>query len=331
MAELKNVCVCVDAEGGDNAPSVVIEGVEKALAADPNLSILLVGREESIAGIAAKHPERIEAIYASEVIEMGDHPANAVRQKKDSSIVVGCKAVKEGRADGFFSAGSTGACLTAATLIIGRIKGIMRPALATVVPSPIKEIILLDCGANADCKPEYLVQFAQMGRAYGECFLGMESPTIGLLSNGSEETKGNQATIAAHELLSGVEGFIGNVEGGDILKATCDVVVTDGFTGNVARKTIEGSASVLFGAIKGIMTSSLGNKLAAAKLKGGLYELKAQIDPDTYGGAPLLGVRAVCHIGHGSSSPKAIANGIATCAKAIRAGLTEKIAGLLGE
>jgi len=326
------VTICVDADGGDNAPNAVTDGVILALAEDPALKIVLVGREESISSVAAEFPERIEPVITTEVIDMADHPAQAVRRKKDSSIVVGCKLVHEGRARGFFSAGSTGACLTAATILIGRIKGVARPALATIIPSATGPVIFTDIGANSDCKPEYLAQFAIMGQALGETFLGMKAPTVGLLSNGSEDTKGSDFSQSVHELmLESVPRFYGNVEGGDLFKGTCNVVVTDGFTGNVALKVLEGTAGFVFSNLKRIMTASVPNKLAAATLKGDIKEFKDTIDPDVYGGAPLLGVRGVCVIGHGSSSPEAIKNGIAACAKSARMRLPERIGEALAQ
>lgn len=329
---LERVTICVDADGGDNAPSVVTDGVILALSEDPNLDIVLVGREESVAAVAAEFPGRIEPVVTTEVIEMADHPAQAVRQKKDSSIVVGCKLVHEGRAQGFFSAGSTGGCLAAATILIGRIKGVSRPALATILPSAKGPVVFADIGANADCKPEYLAQFAIMGKAYGEALLDMQDPTVGLLSNGSEDTKGSEFAQAAHTLMAeGIPGFYGNVEGGDLLQGTCDVVVTDGFTGNVALKVIEGTAGFVFTNLKKIMMASMPNKLAGAALKSDLKAFRDTIDPDAYGGAPLLGVRGVCIIGHGSSGPEAIKNGIAACAKAVRNRLPERIAEGLAE
>ena len=324
--DVREVTICVDADGGDDAPKVVADGVLLALAEDPALKVVLVGRESSVAEVAAEFPDRIEPVITTEIIDMSDHPAQAVRQKKDSSIVVGCKLVHEGRADGFFSAGSTGGCLTAATVLIGRLKGVARPAIATVLPAPGRPVVLLDCGANADCKPEYLLQFAHMGRAYSECFLGTTDPQVGLLNNGTEETKGSELAIAAHQVLAEqLPSFVGNVEAGGMLSGACDVAVTDGFSGNIALKTLEGTANLIFKALKQIMTASLGNKLAGAKLKGDLKKFKDTIDPDVYGGAPLLGIRSVCIIGHGSSNAEAIKNGIKACAKAVRDELPQRI------
>ena len=274
--------VVVDAMGGDDAPKVVLEGCAMALAADPDLKVLLAGPQEVVGPFCEQH-DRVEPLVATQVIEMGDHPAKAVREKRDSSIVVGCKAVKEGRAAGFFSAGSTGACLAAATLVIGRIKGVQRPALATIVPSAKGPIVFTDIGANSDCKPEQLVQFAIMGKAYGETLLGMDETSVGLLSNGSEDTKGNALAVETHALMrEQVPGFYGNVEGKDLFRGTCNVVVTDGFTGNVALKVLEGTAGYVFKNLKQIMMSSFANKIAGALLKGGLKKFMKTVDPDAY-------------------------------------------------
>ena len=258
---------------------------------------------------------------------MAEHPANAVRKKKDSSIVVGCRLVKEGEAQGFFSAGSTGACLAAGTLVIGRIKGVARPALATLVPSPAKPVVLCDVGANADCKPEYLVQFAEMASIYARKILGVADPKVGLLNIGEEEETGSQFAQEAHALLKEkVANFGGNAEGRDVMDGPFDVVVCDGFTGNVCLKTIEGTAKVLFGELKSIMMSSLKTKLGAMALKGGLKGLMGKIDPDAMGGAPLLGCKGACIVGHGSSNARAIKNGVLASAAYVRSGVSELIA-----
>ncbi len=324
MAE--QVTMAVDVLGGDNAPQVVLEGTQMALAADPDLTVILCGPAEVVEPFAAAH-ERCVAQVTTEVITMAEHPAEAVRKKKDSSLVVGCSLVRDGRAQGFFSAGSTGACLAAGTLVIGRIKGIKRPALATVLPSPVKPVVLCDVGANADCKPEYLVQFASMASLYAKCILHVEEPKVGLLNIGEEKEKGSALCQAAYPLLEeSIAGFAGNAEGRDVMAGTFDVIVTDGFTGNVCLKTIEGTASVLFKSLKDIMMSSLKTKMAALALKGGLKELMAQVDPDRLGGAPLLGVAGACIVGHGSSSARAIKNGIAAGADYVRSGVSEYIA-----
>lgn len=324
----QNVTISVDALGGDHAPQVVLEGVEAALAEDAGLSVILCGPAEVVEPFAASH-ERCEAHATTEEIGMAEHPANAVRRKKDSSIVVGCRLVKEGEAQGFFSAGSTGACLAAGTLVMGRIKGIARPALATMLPSPVKPVILCDVGANADCKPEYLVQFAEMASIYARKIIGVNNPKVGLLNIGEEEEKGSSFAQEAHKLLKeNVPNFAGNAEGRDVLSGDFDVVVCDGFTGNVCLKTIEGTAKMLFKQLKGIMMSSLKTKLGALALKDGLKGLAASIDPDEAGGAPLLGVKGACIVGHGSSGAKAIKNGVLASARYVRSGVSDDIAAI---
>ena len=320
------VTIAVDALGGDHAPDVVLEGVQQALAADADLTVILCGPDEVVTPFAAAH-ERCVTQPTTEFITMGEHPAQAVRKKKDSSIVVGCRLVKEGAAQGFFSAGSTGACLAAATLVMGRAKGIARPALATVIPSPVRPVVMCDVGANADCKPEYLVQFGRMGSVYAQKMLGIENPRAALLNIGEEEEKGSQFAQEAHKLMrEKLPNFAGNAEGGDVLAATFDVYVCDGFTGNVCLKTIEGTSKVLFKTLKNIMMKSVATKLGALALKGGLSDLKQQVSADTYGGAPLLGVNGACIVGHGSSNPTAIKNGVLTSAKLVRERVSEIIA-----
>ncbi|MBC7266381.1 MAG: phosphate acyltransferase PlsX [Anaerosomatales bacterium] len=324
--DLTHVTVAVDAMGGDRAPEAVLPGVVAALQADPALTVALVGPEEVVVPFAAER-SRVTPVVASQVIAMDEHPATAVRSKPDSSIVVGCRLARDGAADAFFSAGSTGACMAAATLIVGRAQGVSRPAIAAIIPAPSRPVVLLDVGANADCKPEHLVQFAFMGAAYARTMLGVAQPSVGLLNIGEEPTKGSALAQAAHELLAQrVPGFVGNVEGRDLPKGAVDVVVTDGFTGNVALKVMEGLSAVLFSEIKAAMTSSPVRAAAAAVLKSSLTQLKYRLDPDMYGGAPLLGIKRPCLIGHGSSGPEAIAAGIAAAARAARLGLVEVVA-----
>lgn len=324
MAE--QVTIAVDAMGGDHGPEVVLAGMRRALEADPDLRVALVGPADVVEPAAAH--DRVRAVTATEVIEMGEHPAAAVRAKKDSSIVVGCRLVKEGQAQGFFSAGSTGACLAAATLVVGRVKGVKRPALGQVLPAYARPCLLIDVGANADCRPEYLVQFAQMGVVYMEAIMGVENPRVGLLNIGSEETKGDEFAQKAHDLLKAeVPAFASNCEGGDLMAGVFDVVVCDGFTGNVCLKTIEGTAKTLFKYVKDALMSSLPAKLGALLVKGDLSRLKAKLSPDTYGGTPLLGVKGAVIVGHGSSNETAVANGIAVAATTVRA----NVAGVIAE
>ncbi len=312
------VTIAVDVLGGDIGPKVVLPGIERALEADDQLTVIACGPADVVEPFAAKH-DRVVAQATTEEITMEEHPANAVRKKKDSSLVVGNRLVKEGAAQGFFSAGSTGACLAAATLVVGRIKGVARPALCTIIPSPIKPVMLCDVGANADCKPAYLVQFAQMASTYAEKILGVASPKVALLNIGSEDTKGSKMAQESFALLKEqVPTFIGNAEGCDIMNGTADVYVTDGFTGNVCLKTIEGVSKLLFGEIKKIMMSGTLSKLGALTMKSGLKELKESTSADTYGGAPILGVKGACLVGHGSSNEEAIKNGILIAARTVR-------------
>jgi len=329
MTSTSVITIAVDAMGGDFAPQAVLEGVSIALAADPSLRVLLVGSADTVEPFATVN-DHCEAVVTSQVIEMGEHPAAAVRGKKDSSIVVGCRLVKEGRADGFFSAGSTGAAMAAATLVIGRIKGVQRPAIATVLPTAGGPCVLLDVGANADCKPEHLAQFAAMGAAYATAALGIRAPRVGLLNIGEEPGKGSQLAQDAYDLMVGTPGFVGNVEGRDIPAGTVDVIVTDGFTGNVVLKLMEGMSKHLLGEFKAALMSSPVNKVAAAVLKPSLGALRDKLDPDLHGAAPLLGVDGLALIGHGSSSPRAIASALRVGAVAVRAGLVGSIAASLG-
>lgn len=317
--------VAVDAMGGDDAPGVVLEGVRAALRDDPALQVMLVGSVRALAEMEGE--VRCIPVVATEVIDMAEHAAGAVRAKKDSSIVVGSRLVREHQAGGFFSAGNTGACMAAATLVVGRIKGVQRPALATIIPTGDRPTVLLDVGANADVKPEMLLQFGHMGAAYARVMLGVESPRIGLLNIGEEPTKGSQVAQDAYALLEGgLPGFIGNVEGRDVSSGVVDVIVTDGFTGNVTLKVLEGLSRVLLGEVRNALTSSTMSRLAAAIVQPSLVALKERLDPEVYGGAPLLGIDGVCMIGHGSSGPRAIASGIAATARAVRGELPSTIA-----
>ncbi|WP_317415785.1 phosphate acyltransferase PlsX [Thermophilibacter provencensis] len=319
--------ICVDVMGADKEPPVLLEGVEAALAADPELEVLVAGAADVVEPFAASH-DRARALATTEVIAMSEHPASAVRVKKDASIVRAAAAVRAGEADGLFSAGSTGAVLTAATFGVGRIKGIKRPALSLPFPGISgKPTVFLDMGANADVKPEVLVQFAHMGRAYSRAILGVDEPRVGLLCNGSEDTKGSEMALAYHAALeAGDCGFAGNAEGTDLLAGTFDVIVADGFTGNVALKSIEGTGKFVIKRLKAAMGASLGNKIGMALLAKSLKSLAAEMSGDEYGGAILLGLRAPVVKGHGATSARAVCQGTLAAAAAVRAGLTDKIA-----
>lgn len=319
--------ICVDVMGADKEPAVLLEGVAQALEDDPELEVLVAGAADVVEPFAASH-SRARALVTTEVISMSEHPANAVRQKKDASIVRAAAAVRAGEADGLFSAGSTGAVLTAATFGVGRIKGVKRPALSLPFPGVTgKPTVFLDMGANADVKPDVLVQFAHMGRAYSRAILGVAEPRVGLLCNGSEDTKGSEMALAYHAALeAGNCGFVGNAEGTDLLAGTFDVIVADGFTGNVALKSIEGTGKFVLKRLKAAMETSLSNKIGMALLAGSLKSLAAEMSGDEYGGAILLGLRAPVVKGHGATSAQAVRKGTLAAAAAARAGLCEKIA-----
>lgn len=328
---MDEVKVVVDAMGGDDAPGVVLEGVGQAVAQDPSLTVILTGPEDVIVPFAAQHGNVI-AHPTTEVIGMGEHPAEAVRRKKDSSIVVGCRLVKDGEAGGFFSAGSTGACMSAATLVIGRIKGVKRPAIATVLPSPVAKVVFADMGANADCKPEYLVQFARMARVYAQVTLGIDNPSVGLLNIGEEETKGSEFAQECHRLMrEHVPNFRGNAEGRALALGGFDVIVTDGFTGNVALKVYEGVGMALLAGLKETIYSTTKSKIGGLLIKDALSKFKDELSADKYGGAQLLGCKGVCLIGHGSSNAQAICSGVLATADAIRQDMPGRLAFALAD
>lgn len=304
--------IAVDAMGGDHAPKAVIDGVMKAIEAFDDLQITLVGDKTTIESHLPTTSERITVLHADEVIEATDEPVRAVRRKKNSSMVLMAQEVAEQRADACISAGNTGALMTAGLFIVGRIKGIERPALAPTLPTVSGEgFLLLDVGANVDAKPEHLVQYAIMGSVYAKQVLGISAPRIGLLNVGTEDKKGNDLTKQAFQLLKETNvQFIGNVEARDILEGVADVVVTDGFTGNVTLKTLEGSAMSIFKMMKEAMTSNFTSKLAAAVLKPKLKEMKLKMDYSEYGGASLFGLKAPVIKAHGSSDARAVYHAI---------------------
>ena len=318
--------ICVDVMGGDKDPQVVLDGIAAALEQDSDLCVLAAGPEELVNPFCASH-DRARALVCTQAIGMEEHPAEAVRAKRDATIVRGCAAIKAGEADGFFSAGSTGAIFAAATLGVGRIKGIKRPAIAGVLPGTGgSQTVMLDLGANADVRPEMIVQFAQMGRAYARVVLGVAEPRVALLCNGSEETKGSELALSYHKALAEAGSwFAGNAEGGDLLAGTFDVIVADGFTGNVALKTLEGTAKYILREVKGAAKTSKRVALGALMLKPALKALAKNLSGDELGGAILLGVKAPVLIGHGDTSVDAVKNGTIATANAVRGGLVDKI------
>ena len=312
--------IAVDGMGGDKAPDEIVDGARRATD-EVGVPVVLVGRPEEL---GTEHG--LDVIPASEVIAMAADPASSVRTMKDSSLVRAAEAVRDGKASAMISAGNTGATMASALLRMGRIKGVKRPAIATPIPVPGgTPTILLDAGANAECQPEWLVQFAQMGAVLARERYGIADPKVGLLSIGEEAGKGNPLVKETHGLLVdaplGAAQFVGNVEGRDIMTDEIDVIVTDGFTGNVALKTLEGGMRALVNALFGVFAASDEAKAAAEALMPGLLPLYAQLDPDSYGGAMLLGVDGVCIISHGSSSATAIVNALGVAAEMVKADL----------
>lgn len=320
--------IAIDAMGGDYAPAEIVKGAVQAAQAYPETELILVGQPERIAEFltTADCPRNLSVREAAEVIGMEEHPAQAVRKKKDSSIVVATRMVKEGEADAVVSAGSTGAQMAAGLLGLGRIKGIDRPAIGTVIPTLEGGKLLLDVGANPDAKPENLVQYAIMGSIYAEKILGINNPRVALLNIGTEETKGNELAQATYPLLKEAPiNFIGNLEGRDLPFGRADVTVCEGFVGNVVIKTTEGLAGALFQLIKEKITATTVRKLGALAIKPGLKEIAQMMDYAEYGGAPLLGVNGISVICHGSSKQKAIFNAIRVARECVESQFIEKI------
>jgi len=299
------------------------------------IKVLLVGPEKLLKDELAKYerkhkitlaPENVEIVNATEVIGMDDHPAQAVRNKKNSSIVIGAKLVGQGSADAFISMGNSGAVMTAALLHMKRIEGVLRPAISTEFPTQEGRCLILDVGANADCKPIHLLQFGIMGAVYAQKVMGITNPRVGLVSIGEEETKGNELTLATYPLLKkSALNFVGNIEGRDIPKAGADVVVCDGFVGNVILKFGEGIGSMLFKLIKSALKKHPMVWAALPFIWLALKGLRKKIDPEEAGGAPLLGVDGVCIIGHGSSGAKAVKNALFAGARAVSRNIIEDI------
>ena len=312
--------VAVDAMGGDNAPEQVVKGAVEAVAAEPRVKIYLCGKEPLIREELAKYSydqDRIKIVHCSEVIETAEPPVNAVRKKKDSSLVKAMYLVKDGECDALVTAGSTGAFLVGGQVIVGRIRGIERPPLATVIPTTKGISFLLDCGANVDAKPTAIVQFAQMGAIYAEDFLGIKNPTVGIVNIGAEEEKGNALVKETFPLLKEAKGinFIGSCEARDVPLGGADVVVAEAFTGNVVLKMMEGMAGALIKMIKKGLTSTFISKIGALLSKKALKKTLKTFDTESYGGAPLLGCNGLLVKTHGSSSSVAIRNSIFQCVK----------------
>jgi len=321
------VKIAIDVMGGDFAPEEIIKGALMAAETSPDVHLILVGQtERMLPFLTGTRPKNISLVEAAEVIGMDEHPANAVRKKKDASIVVATHLVKLGEADAVVSAGSTGAQMAAALLGLGRIKGIERPAIATVLPTVEGGKLILDVGANLDATPGQLCQYALMGSIYAERILGIPNPRVGLLNVGSEEGKGNELTQKTFPLLREAPiNFIGNIEGRDIPYGRADVVVCEGFVGNILLKMSEGLAGVFVQVIREKITSNMIRKLGALAVKPGLKEFAQMMDYAEYGGAPLLGVNGISIICHGSSKEKAIFNAIRVARECVQTQFIQQI------
>lgn len=316
MAEY--VKVVVDAMGGDNAPVEIIKGAVGAINANETVKVLLTGKQEVIEEELKQYEynkEQVEIVDAREVIEMAEPPVNAIRTKKDSSIVKGMGLVKEGQADAFVSCGSTGAVLVGGQVLIGRLPGVQRPPLAPLLPTAKGMALLIDCGANVDAKPAYLVQFAKMGTVYMKNIMGIENPRVGIVNNGAEEEKGNALVKETFPLLKACPdiNFVGSVEARDIPNGDVDVIVCDAFVGNVILKLYEGVGMTLVKMIKDAMMSSTRGKIGGALVKPSMKQVLKKFSTDEYGGAPLLGLKGLVVKSHGSSNAEEVKNSILQC------------------
>ena len=324
--------LALDAMGGDRAPDVNVEGAILAVK-QTNNDVILVGKGDVIRAQLEKWSrkytfpkERISVVNATEIIEMGEHPANAARHKKDSSMAVCCKLVAEKKADAFVSMGNSGAAMAVSLLYLKRISGVSRPVISVPFPTISGRCIIVDAGANVDCKPEHLLQFAIMGNIYAKNVMGIKNPKVGILSIGEEETKGNELTLETSRLLKKTNlNFIGNIEGGDVPKAKADIIVCDGFVGNIFLKTSEGIAEMVSKFIKNSIKSNPLYWGAAPFLKLAMKKVKKKIDYDDVGGAPLLGVNSPCIIGHGKSNSRAVKNALIVAARFAENNINKKI------
>jgi len=316
--------IAVDAMGGDFAPAQIVRGASQA-ATEYGLDISLVGLPGAVQPLLDSHP-RLRLVPCTQAIAMDEHPAQAVRTKPDSSMSVCARMCKEGRADGWVSAGNSGAIMAAALLIQGRIKGVERPALGSIVPTQDGFAYFLDVGANVDSKPEYMVQFATMGAVYAREMLGRANPRVGLLSNGEEAGKGDERVKETAKRLNGsLKGFIGNIEPKDIYGAKADVIVADGFVGNVAIKMAEATAEFLFRNLRDEIPKTMRGKLGGMLIRPGVRQLRARVDWREFGGAPLLGIDGVAVIAHGRSDARAMKNAIRVTRDAVENQLVGKI------
>ncbi|NMB02547.1 MAG: phosphate acyltransferase PlsX [Firmicutes bacterium] len=320
--------IAVDAFGGDYAPEQIVEGALQAAELD-GISIVLTGDEARLKSLVSGKAgsNRIEIVHAPEVIQMDEAPVDAVRKKTESSLVKAAHLVKDGQADALVSAGSTGATMAASLFVIRRIKGVERPAITTLMPTRTGVALVVDAGANVDCRPNQLVQFAQMGSIYASEVLKVHNPRVGLLNIGHEPGKGNQLVQEVYPLLQAAPiNFVGNAEGRDIPRGDIDVLVCDGFVGNVVLKFAEGLGDALFGMMKEEFTRTVSSQIGALLLKPGLKRIKKRVDYTEYGGAPLLGVNGVVIIAHGGSNAKAIYNAIRVAKEGVEQQIVQTIA-----
>lgn len=330
MADL--VRVVVDAMGGDNAPAEPVKGAVEAVKERNDIHVLLVGQKDVIAKELAKYPdypkERIEVVHASEVIETAEPPVNAIRKKKDSSIVVGLNMVKKQEADAFVSSGSTGAVLVGGQVLVGRSRGVQRPPLAPLIPTTEGVSLLIDCGANVDARPSHLVQFAKMGSIYMENVVGIKNPKVAIVNNGAEEEKGNALVKETFPLLKECKdiNFIGSIEAREIPMGYADVIVCEAFVGNVILKLFEGVGMAMMKKIKGGMMKNLRSKIGALLVKPALKETLKDFDASEYGGAPLLGLKGLVVKTHGSARAVEIRHAIFQCVQFSQQEINKKIA-----
>ena len=324
--------IAIDAMGGDHGPEPIIEGVVQALEEKTFVPILVGDKEEILSLLPQYYADKVEVVEAADVIAMSDQATNALK-RKDSSIYKAVELVRNKEADGVVSAGHSGATMTLATLRIGRLPHISKPALATLMPSLGKtKTLVLDVGAVTDCTPQNLYEFGAMGEAYAQSVMGIKAPRVGLLSNGEEDSKGNALTKEAFKLLKELDGFIGNVEGRDIFNGHADVVVTDGFTGNILLKTSEGVVSTIFTMMRQHIRKSLPAKIGALMMKKKVFgNMKKQVDYAEYGGAPLLGINGCAIVSHGSSNAKAIKNAIFQALRYTESDVNKRIEELLSQ
>ena len=333
----ETVRVAVDAMGGDNAPGEIVKGAVEAVQAEKDIKVFLVGRQDAVNAELAKYTydkEKIEVVHAEEVIEMAEPPVQAIRSKKDSSIVVAMKLVKNGEADAFVGAGSTGAVLVGGQLIVGRIKGVERPPLAPLLPTEKGASLLIDCGANVDARPSHLVQFAKMGSIYMENVMGIRNPRVAIVNIGAEEEKGNALVKETFPLLKECKdiNFIGSIEARDIPSGYADVIVCEAFAGNIILKLYEGVGATLISMVKKGMLSTLRSKIGALLVKPALKETLKRFDTSQYGGAPMLGLKGLVVKTHGSSKAVEVRNSIIQCVTFTKQGMNDKIkAGIQAE